>query len=102
MEKKISDYLAMIGREGGKIGGQSKSKAKRKASSKNFEKAREARKAQALYPQCEDFHAHTWMKDGRCWGAACRKKYPELRRLSKAEALKARQENKRKWREESR
>jgi hypothetical protein len=72
-------YLAQIGAKGGKLGGTSTSKAKRAAAVQNAAKARAARSKKA-YPPCPSYHAHTWNAEGRCYGAECREKYPDLRR----------------------
>jgi hypothetical protein len=68
-----TDYLAKIGRVGGKIGGKSRSKAKVKASQLNAAKARKARKRK--YPKCKGDYpngAHRFDPNGRCYHKDCR------------------------------
>ena len=82
------EYLSLIGMRGG----QEKTAKKIKAARKNAAKARAA--IEPLYPPCPDYHAHTWDSKGRCYGRQCKKRYPDLRRLSKAEAKQLREERK--------
>lgn len=71
--------------QAGMIGGKSKSPAKRAAAQKNAAKARKARKQK--YPRCPKYKngSHRFNPQGLCYSPECRKKYPDLRQITKSE-----------------
>jgi len=65
MHEAVHDYLAKIGRKGGKIGGQSTSRKKIRAIMANLEAAHEAKRKYTPCPRYKN-HSHRFAKSGRC------------------------------------